>query len=66
MDKNNRSRLLLDHAQFLYVDGLHHLLAVGDGGLFKSLAAAKLFNDAGLFEFSFKLLLKLFLCSRLL
>lgn len=56
MDKNNRSRLLLDHAQFLYVDGLHHLLAVGDGGLFKSLAAAKLFNDAGLFEFSFKLL----------
>ena len=33
--------LFLDKAQFLHVDSLHHLFAVGDRGLFKCLTAAQ-------------------------
>ncbi len=46
--------LFLDKAQFLHVDSLHHLFAVGDRGLFKCLTAAQFFYDAGFFKFAFE------------
>lgn len=36
----------------LHVDGLHHLLAVGDRRLLESLTATKLFNNACLLIFT--------------
>lgn len=48
--------LFLYKAKLLHVNCLHHLLAVGDGGLFESLTAAELFYDTGFFEFTFEFL----------
>lgn len=39
--------LILYQTKFLHVNGLHHLLAVGDGGLFESLTAAEFLYDTG-------------------
>ncbi len=38
------SGLFFNQAQFLHVNGLHHLLAVGDGGFFECLTRAQFFN----------------------
>ena len=48
--------LLLASTQLLNILSLHHLLAVGDRGLLKSLTAAELLNDTGLFIFTLKFL----------
>ena len=48
--------LLLYSTKFLHVYSLHHLLAVSDAGLLKCLTATKFLYDAGLFEFTLKLL----------
>lgn len=48
--------LLLAGTQLLHVFSLHHLLAVGDRGLLKSLTAAQFFYDTGLFIFTLKFL----------
>lgn len=50
------SVLLLAVAELLYIDSLHHLLAVGDRGLLKSLTAAQFFYDTGLFIFTLEFL----------
>jgi len=49
-------RLFLYAAQLLHVDGLHHLLAVGDRGLLECLTRAQFFNHAGAFKFTFEFL----------
>lgn len=54
------SGLFFNQAQFLHVNGLHHLLAVGDGRLLKSLTAAQFFYDAGFFKFTFEFLKRSF------
>lgn len=48
--------LILYQTKFLHVNGLHHLLAVGDGGLFESLTTAEFLYDTGFFEFTFEFL----------
>ncbi len=48
--------LFLGSAQLLNVNGLHHLLAIGNRGLLKSLTATKFLYDAGFFEFTFEFL----------
>ena len=50
------SRLLLVGAERLYVNSLHHLLAVGHRGLLEGLARAEFAYDAGLFKFAFEFL----------
>ena len=54
------SGLFFNQAQFLHVNGLHHLLAVGDGGFFECLTAAQFFYDAGFFKFALEFLQRLF------
>ena len=53
------SGLFFNQAQFLHVNGLHHLLAVGDGGFFECLTAAQFFYDAGFFKFALEFLQRL-------
>ena len=55
-----RRGLILYGAELLHVDGLHHLLAVGDGGFLESLTATQFFNDAGFFKFTFEFLKRSF------
>jgi len=46
--------LFLYLAQFLHVNGLHHLLAVGYRRFLESLAAAEFLYDTGFFKFAFE------------
>ena len=48
--------LLFVGAQMLDVNGLHHFLAVGDGGFLESLTGADFFDHTGLFGFTFEFL----------
>ena len=43
-------------AELLNVDGLHHLLAVGDRRLLESLTGTQFFDDTGLFGFTLEFL----------
>lgn len=47
---------MLRLAKLLYIDSLHHFLAVGYRRLFKSLTATQFFNNAGALVFSFEFL----------
>ncbi len=48
--------LLFAVAELLYIDSLHHLLAVGDRRLLESLAGTQFFDDTGLLGFTFEFL----------
>lgn len=48
--------LILNGTELLNVDSLHHLLAVGDGGLLECLTATQFLYNAGLFKFAFEFL----------